>query len=126
MPSWYIWEWINSTDVNVLSREAALKKYGFDIDLFFNSDWFKKAVPRFVKTVKQGLSGEVAQIIDKQEKAGEATNKYRRYIRAIEDSFKTLESSNAGASFNLGNSSDGEHKVYRASKSYELDHFQKR
>ena len=28
--------------------------------------------------------------------------------------------------FNLGNSADGESKIYRANKTYELDHFDKR
>jgi len=57
--SWYIWEWLSSTEVNVLSKDAALKKFGFDIDLFFNSDLFKASIPRFLKIVKQSLAQDV-------------------------------------------------------------------
>lgn len=124
--SWYIWEWLSSTEVNVLSKDAALKKFGFDVDLFFNSDLFKASVPRFLKTVKQSLAQDVPQKIKMAEEAGANPLEFKRYIRAIEDSFTTLNSSQAGASFNLGNSSDGEMKIYRANKSYELDHFAKR
>jgi len=110
----------------VLSKDAAMNKFGFDIDLFFNSDVFKTAVPRFLKTVKASLAQDVPQKIKAAEDAGANPLEFKRYVRAIEDSFSVLNSSNAGASFNLGNSSDGESKIYRANKSYDLDHFNKR
>lgn len=124
--SWYIWEWLSSTEVNVLSKDAALKKFGFDIDLFFNSDLFKASIPRFLKIVKQSLAQDVPQKIKMAEEAGANPLEFKRYVRAIEDSFSTLDASKASSSFNLGNSSDGESKIYRANKTYELDHFDKR
>lgn len=128
--SWYIWEYINSTEVNVLSQASALSTYGFDIDLFFKSDLFKLAVPKFVKAVEECLRTQVADHMKKLESSEDGyleAKELVRYIRAIQDSLPTLkDSQNASGIFNLGNSSDGESKVYRANKSYELDHFQKR
>lgn len=124
--SWYIWEWLSSTEVNVLSKDAALKKFGFDIDLFFNSDVFKDTVPKFLKLVKKALAQDVPQKLKAAEEAGKNPMSFKRYIRSIEDSFSTLEASKDGSSFNLGNSSDGKLKIYRASNSYELNHFDKK
>ena len=124
--SWYIWEWISNTDVNVLSRDAAISKFGFDIDLFFASDLFKASVPRFVKVVKSALATDVPQKKKMAEEAGANSHELRRYIKAIEDSFSTLVASKASSSFNLGSNSDDGPKMYRANKSYELDHFDKR
>lgn len=124
--SWYIWEWLSGTEVNVLSKDAALKKLGFDIDLFFRSDVFKTAVPRFLKTVKQALAQDVPQKIRDAAEAGMNPRELERYVKAIQDSFATLGASRADTSFNLGNSPTGELKVYRANKSYALDHFAKR
>lgn len=124
--SWYIWEWLSSTEVNVLSKAAALKKFGFDIDLFFNSNVFKASIPRFVKVVKAALAWDVPQKIKAAEEAGQNSLQFKRYVRAIEDSLQTLDASKASSSFNLGNSADGESKIYRANKTYELDHFDKR
>ena len=124
--SWYIWEWLSSTEVNVLSKAAALKKFGFDIDLFFNSNVFKASIPRFVKVVKAALAWDVPQKIKSAEEAGQNPLQFKRYVRAIEDSLQTLDASKASSSFNLGNSADGESKIYRANKTYELDHFDKR
>lgn len=124
--SWYIWEWVNSTEVNVLSKDAALNKFGFDIDLFFASDFFKAAIPRFLKTVKKALAQDVPAKIEAAVAAGANPAEFRRYVRAIEDSFSTLDASKASTAFNLGNSSNGETKIYRANKSYALDHFSKK
>ena len=124
--SWYIWEWLSRTEVNVLSKDAALKKFGFDIDLFFNSNVFKASIPRFVKVVKAALAWDVPQKIKAAEEAGQNPLQFKRYVRAIEDSLQTLDESKASSSFNLGNSADGESKIYRANKSYELDHFDKK
>lgn len=81
--SWYIWEWLSSTEVNVLSKDAALKKLGFDIDLFFRSDVFKAAVPRFLKTVKQALAQDVPQKIRAATEAGMNSRELERYVKAI-------------------------------------------
>lgn len=124
--SWYIWEWLSNTEVNVLSKDAALRKFGFDIDLFFNSDFFKDSVPRFLKIVKQSLAQDVPQKIKMAEEAGANPLEFRRYVKAIEDSFAILDADKASLAFNLGNSANGESKIYRANKSYELDHFDKR
>lgn len=128
--SWYVWEWNNSTDVNVLSKSAALKKFGFDIDQFFKSDLFKSAIPKFLKAVRKALDVDIPLKIQAFQNDHSACREFNRYIKAIEDSLKTLKDSQhstvASLSFNLGSSDDGETKIYRANKSYELDHFQKR
>lgn len=47
-----------------------------------------------------------------------------RYVKSIVDSLPTLVNPDAASrSFNLGSSGDGERKIYRTAKSYELDHF---
>lgn len=122
--SWYVWEWNSSTDVNVLSQPRTLEKFGFDIDKFFNSDYFKASIPKFLRVVKTALAGPIAAEI--QNASSSLVNELKRYIRAISDSLSTLASGQASAAFNLGNSSDGESKIYRANSSYELDHFQQR
>lgn len=127
--SWYIWEYINPTIVNVMSSEKALKTYGFDVDAFFHSDLFKESVPKFLKVVKAGLKNEIDPYIAKADVF--ESKELKRYVRAIEDSLQTLEDSakdpdSASSKFNLGSSSDGESKVYRSGRNYELDHFQKR
>lgn len=127
--SWYIWEFISQTDVKVLSQTEAFNTYGFDIDLFFQSDLFKIAIPKFVKTVKTCLETQVEDHIKKLEASDDHSKvlELQRYIRAIKDSLPTLSASeNASETFNLGNSDNGEQKAYRANKSYNLDHFQRR
>lgn len=130
--SWYVWEYIDSTSVNVLSQALAMTKYGFDIDKFFQSDLFKRALPQFQKAVDACLSGEVAEHLQTLRASGNPDDHTRlkeleRYVKSIVDSLPTLVNPDAASrSFNLGNSGDGERKIYRAAKSYELDHFQKR
>ena len=124
--SWYVWEWNSSTDVNVLSQDATMKKFGFDIDLFFNSDLFKAAIPKFLKAIRKALDTDIPEKIEADQVDALLARDLKRYMRAIEDSLKTLASGNASSTFNLGGSADGQTKIYRASHSYELDHFQKR
>ena len=130
--SWYVWEYIDPTSVNVLSQTLAMAKYGFDIDKFFQSDLFKRALPQFQKAIDTCLSGEVAAHISKLRTSDDPDDHaemrdLERYVKSIVDSLPTLVNSDAASrSFNLGNSSNGEKKIYRTAKSYELDHFQKR
>ena len=130
--SWYIWEYIDPTSVNVLSQTSAMFKYGFDIDKFFQSDLFKQALPRFQKAINTCLNGEVAEHLQTLKSSELSADHARlkeleRYVKSITDSLPILLNPEAAQNiFNLGNSSDGERKIYRASKSYELDHFQKR
>ena len=80
-----------------------------------------------MKVVKAALAWDVPQKIKMAEEAGANPLEFRRYVRAIEDSFAILDATDkASLAFNLGNSADGESKIYRANKSYELDHFDKR
>ena len=128
LSSWYVWEWNSTTDVNVLSQPKTLEKFGFDIDLFFKSDYFKQAIPKFIAVAKQALAanGPIAAELKRIQDGGQSTNELKRYIKSIEDSLVILKTGQASSMFNLGNSSDGVAKIYRANTSYELDHFQQR
>jgi len=42
---WFIFRKINPIRVDVLDKKALLVNYGFDIDKFFDSDLFNKALP---------------------------------------------------------------------------------
>ena len=41
-----------------------MKKFGFDIDLFFNSDLFKAAIPKFLKAVRKALDTDIPEKIE--------------------------------------------------------------
>lgn len=126
LSSWYVWEWNSTTDVNVLSQPKTLEAFGFDIDLFFKSDYFKQAIPKFIAVAKQAIDGPITAEIKKIQDSGQPTNELKRYVKSITDALVVLKTGQASSMFNLGNSSDGVAKIYRANASYELDHFQQR
>ena len=52
---WFIFKLIDKNRVDVLDKKSLEINYGFDIDKFFQSDLFKKCLPRFEQTIGKGM-----------------------------------------------------------------------
>ena len=89
---WFIFRKINPIRVDVLDKKALLVNYGFDIDKFFDSDLFNKALPQFERYIKAGLD-DAEQFKAKLEKTDPAQAKdAQRYITAIKEALPLLRS----------------------------------
>ena len=89
---WFIFRKINPVRIDVLDKKALLVNYGFDIDKFFDSDLFAKALPQFEKYIKAGLS-DAEQFKKKIEKKDVAQAKeIQRYVDAINEALPLLKS----------------------------------
>ena len=90
---WFIFKKIDAARVDVLDKQALLVNYGFDIDKFFDSDYFKKSLPQFQKYLKQGLADADAFQQKLEDEGNTSDAKLARvYINAIREALPLIKS----------------------------------
>lgn len=85
---WFIFRRINHSRVDVLDKKALAVNYGFDIDKFFDSDFFKACLPKFEKCLKKGLAD--AETFAQSAQGEKNKNEVERYIRAINEAIPLM------------------------------------
>lgn len=101
---WFIFKKISNKELHCMEKDAMLAQYGFDVDLFFQSDLFQKGVTKFKEAINKGLKDYVPEYVQAHgaEKAKSLLTSYDgnndaivkdavgRYTKAIEDSLEYI------------------------------------
>lgn len=110
---WYIFKQISPKELHCLTKEQLLMQYGFNIDKFFDSDYFQKSITTFKSLIKKGISQYVPQYVSQhgEELASAALtcadsgthilvkDAVKRYVNAIEESLAYLNSAQCNNKF---------------------------
>lgn len=102
---WFIFKKISNTEFDCLDKELLFLQYGFDINKFFNSDYFNKALPKFISAIENGLKNYIPVFVkahseekakgnlfsfDGQSQEQTIKSAVPRYATAIKDSLKYI------------------------------------
>ena len=110
---WFIFKIISDKEIHCMTKKDLLAQYGFDIEKFFQSDYFAEGIKFFETSIENGLTKEIPAFVKEhgEEKAEDALTSYdgkndakikdvvNRYAIAIKDSLRYLHDTRTNDKF---------------------------
>lgn len=94
---WFAWIRINNNHVEVLDKEKCMQAFDFDVDKFFETDFFRAWAKKFEFFVKRGLKMWNTWLkqhpdMKKNNSMDDHFYDYPRYVKSISDSIPLISS----------------------------------
>ena len=102
---WYLFKRISDRELHCLTKEQLLMQYGFNVDKFFDSDYFQKGIATFKSLIKKGIDQYVPQYVAQHGDEADSSaltsmdsgtrvlvkDAAKRYVNAIKESLAYID-----------------------------------
>lgn len=102
---WYLFKRISDQELHCLTKEQLLMQYGFNVDKFFDSDYFQKGIATFKSLIKKGIDQYVPQYVAQHGDEADSSaltsmdsgtrvlvkDAAKRYVNAIKESLAYID-----------------------------------
>lgn len=88
---WIAWKYVDSANVQILSKRDVELNYGFDLDKFYDSDWFEKSARQMRVLVMKHLNEVIKPYIEKELSSDSSLKREAlMYAKAIEEAMQDI------------------------------------